>query len=131
LSALFRSAREAKTAGVRPNEHREERDGGREQHDRCVEARVLEPRNGELLDRGEQRVHTGIRHQQSGGAAERSQQQVLDQQLAHDPAAARAERGAHGQLALPVGGAGEQETADVGARDEQDEPDRPPEHRER
>jgi hypothetical protein len=44
--------------------------------------------------------------------------------LPDEPPAARAERGAHGQLALARAGAHQQQVGDVGARDEQHEADR-------
>ena len=48
----------------------------------------------------------------------------LGQELRHQAPASRSQRAAQGQLALPMGRAREEEVRDVGAGDEQDEPDR-------
>ena len=55
--------------------------------------------------------------------AEQRQHETLDQQLSHQPSAARAERAAQRDLSLPSGRAAEQHVRDVGARDEQQQPD--------
>ena len=44
-------------------------------------------------------VRPGERQRQAGGTSQHSQQRALGQQLPHEPAAARAERRAEGQLA--------------------------------
>ena len=58
---------------------------------------------------------------QAGGAAEQAEQQAFGQQLADQPAPARAKRGADGDLFLPAGRAREQQIRDIGARDQQHE----------
>ena len=64
------------------------------------------------------------REQQPGGRAERRQHAAFGDQLPHQPAAAGAERGAHGDLAAARFRARDQQVGDVGAGDEQDERDR-------
>ena len=60
----------------------------------------------------------------AGGAAEQAEQQALDQHLAGQAAAAGADGGADGELLGAALGPDEQEVGDVGAGDEQDDPDR-------
>ena len=52
-------------------------------------------------------------------AASTASRQRLDEQLAHEPAAARAERQPHRELLLPIGRAGDEQAGDVGACDQQ------------
>ena len=56
-------------------------------------------------------------------ARDEREQQALGQQLAHQPAARGAERQAHRDLALADRGARQQQVRDVGARDQQHQPD--------
>ena len=66
----------------------------------------------------------------SDAAGER-QQHAFGQQLADDAAAAGADRGADRDLALPAGGADQQQVGDVGAGDQQHEADRAEQHQQR
>ena len=59
--------------------------------------------------------------EQPGCAAEHSQHETLDNQLADDARAAGAERDPHRHLFLPIDGAGEQQVRDIGAGDEEHE----------
>ena len=60
-----------------------------------------------------------------------SQHAAFGEELTHQPAASGAERGAHGQLALPRRSAREQQVRDVGAGDQQDECDGAEQHEQR
>jgi hypothetical protein len=60
---------------------------------------------------------------QAQRAAKEGQQDAFHEQLPDDAGAAGPERDANGHFARAVGGSGEQEVGDVGARDEQDEAD--------
>ena len=64
-------------------------------------------------------------------AADQAQQDRLGDELANQPRAARADRGAHRQLALPRRAARQQQVRDVGARDEQHQSDRAEQHQQR
>ena len=63
------------------------------------------------------------REQQSGSGSQRHQHDAFGQQLADQPAAARANRQPHRHLVLPRRGAGEQQVGDIGAADEQHDAD--------
>ena len=74
-----------------------------------------------------QRVGHESRQQRHGGRRDRDAEQAagacehhaLGQQLTHETLAARAHRGAHGELAAPLQRAREEQVREVGARDEQ------------
>ena len=59
---------------------------------------------------------------------EGGEQQRFDEQLAHEPPAARAERQADGDFGAPIGRAGDEQAGDVGAGDEQHQAHRQREH---
>ena len=59
------------------------------------------------------------RHDHSERGADRREQHALDEQLAHDAAARRADRQPHGDLALAGGRASQQQIREVGAGDQQ------------
>ena len=61
------------------------------------------------------------RDQQASGAADQAEQQAFGQHLAQQSTPPGAERRSNRQLALPRGGAGEQQVRDVGAGNQQDE----------
>jgi hypothetical protein len=65
-----------------------------------------------------QQRHGEIRHEQPGRAAQRAQQQTLDQELADDLPARRAHREPDGDLSPAARGAGQQQPGDVGAAGE-------------
>ncbi len=65
---------------------------------------------------------TGEQHTDRCGA--QRQQDAFRQQLAHDPSAFGAQRGANGELALARRGARQQQIGDISAGDDQDESDR-------
>ena len=91
-----------------------------ERDDRCA--------RGDQID---QRAAAPEREQDAGRGAEQRQQQALDQQLARDEPARRAERQPDAQLALPRGGLREQEIGHVRARDEQHHRDDAEQHEQR
>ena len=70
--------------------------------------------------------HSATHH--AARAAERGEHEPFAQELADDPAAARAERGADGDFAPAGGAAREQQVRDVGARDQQHRRDRREQH---
>ena len=102
--------------GGRGGEQREGEDAG-------VDVDFAEPR---------QRVATeALQHADAEGgqgesehAAEGSQQQALDQELANEPLPARTERSPHGELAHASGRTHEHQVGDVDAREQQDERNR-------
>ena len=63
--------------------------------------------------------------------ANRRQHHALDQQLADNARARRADREAHGDLTLARGGARQQQVREVGAGDQQHEPGRRQQHDQR
>ena len=71
------------------------------------------------------------RHDQPKDRATAGEQQALDEALAHDRSAARPERQTNGHLLLACGAAREQQVRNVGAGDEQHEPDHPHQHENR
>ena len=80
---------------------------------------------------GEQRADADDAENRPEHAAGERQHDALGQQLAHDAAAARADGGAHGNLAPPAGRAHEQQVGDVRAGDQQHEADGADEHQQR
>jgi hypothetical protein len=64
----------------------------------------------------------------SGGAAEERQQKAFGEELANEPGAAGTESRTHRDLMLARGGAGEQQTGDIHAGDEQHDPDHRHQH---
>ena len=127
--------RQIRTRRVKRREDAEEharghRDpGGKEQH------LPGEARRGRI-DRAERQIgrHDADRpaeHHEPRDAAQRREQTRLEQQLAYELTAARANREPHGHLRRAAGGAREQQVRDVGARDEQDDQRDDLENRER
>ena len=72
----------------------------------------VEPRQAGVGDAGAEETAAG------------GEEQALGEKLAHEPAPARAERGAHGDLALAHGAAREGEVREVGAGDQHEQADR-------
>ena len=66
-------------------------------------------------------LHADAREHEAEHAADDRQQHALGHELAQQPAAAGAERGAHRELAMPRLGARQQQVGEVGARDQQHE----------
>ena len=96
---------------------------GRKAQDAQVEMRLQHhpfDRSGEHRN---QERRAPPREQQSGAGAQRHQHEAFGQQLADQPAAARANREPHRHLVLPRGGAGEQQVGDIGAADEEHDAD--------
>ena len=119
----------------RGNEAEEER--GQERHtggeggDARVEADLGEARKVRRAV-GAQQIDTPEGDPDGGRAGEGREQQVLGEELAEDPAAAGADGGSDGELALAGAVAGEEEVGDVHAGDQDDEADRAeedPQHR--
>jgi len=71
--------------------------------------------------RSDEQVHTPAGQQGAGSPARQRQDHALDQRLADEPPARRAERGPNRQLPLARGRPGEHQVGDVGAGDEQHE----------
>ena len=82
-------------------------------------------------DERQQTLRQHERERQAGHAAGERQDQALDEQLAHQPAARRAEREAHGNLLLPHEASSDQQVRHVGARDEEHQADHAHQHDER
>ena len=78
------------------------------------------PRDGAASDVGER---------QSGDAANRREQQALDQHLPQDACAPGAEREPHAHLPLPPRAARQHQRGDVGAGEQQDETEKDHQHR--
>ena len=93
-----------------------DRDRQREQQHVHVEARRERDRH-RVGGEASQDVDAGVGDDETGESAEDGEHQVFGQHLTDEPAAARAERRAHGQLLLAMTAAREQQVGDVGARD--------------
>jgi hypothetical protein len=96
-------------------QHRREQ---REEENALIDPDGMQAGNLDRAD-ADQRVDAPQGDDGAAGAAERREDEPLAQELANDPAAARAERGANRDLAPPGGAAREQQVRHVGARDEQ------------
>ena len=70
------------------------------------------------------RANADSRQQDSEHASEKRQHRALGQALAHQPAAARAERHAHGKLPLAGNRARQQQAGHIHARNQQHQADR-------
>ena len=70
---------------------------------------------------GLKKLRTPRSDQQACSATDQTEQQAFGQHLAQQSAPSGAERRPNRELALPRGGAGEQQVRDVGAGDQQDE----------
>ncbi len=123
-------------AGVE-RRRRAEDERGRDRHGQHEEHHAPVDRD-ERLARQIVRRHQQLqpaRHRVAGGDAERAagqrEQQTLGQELADDPRSARAERGAHHDLALAGGAARHGDIGEVRAADEQQHADRRHQHVER
>ena len=81
--------------------------------------------------RGTSEIDTAVGDPDGGSAAIERDHQVFGQQLPHDAAARSADGHAHAELAPAVGRAREQHVRDVGARDEEHERHRGPQHEHR
>ena len=115
-------ARGAASAGAKPEQHAGgDRDQRGKAEDLPVEVRG-EPRDRAASDVGER---------QSGDAADRREQQALDQHLPQDACAPGAEREPHAHLALPPRSARQHQRGDVGTREQQDQPEKDHQHRDR
>jgi hypothetical protein len=74
--------------------------------------------------RGQDQASPPPGEQQADRGAAQRQQDAFRQQLAHDASAVGAQRGANGELTPSSRGARQQQIGDVGAGDDQHEPDR-------
>ena len=97
-----------------------ERDGERESEHAQVQGE-RNPQRQELRRDAFQHCHSHPGNRDAEAAAERREREVLGQQLAHEPGAAGAERGANRQLLLTLAAAGQQQVGDVGAGNQQHE----------
>ena len=108
----------------------DERHRRREEQQPCVDARVLEPRQ---RDRG-RRDEPADRRDRDDDAERRAdggEQHAFGQELPYETRAARADGRADGDLALPDGGAREQQARHVRARDQEQKGRRAEEREER
>ena len=92
-----------------------------ERADTVVERDVFRARHRSRCQ-GAQRIERPRRNEESQAAAEHGQEQALSQEQSGDSQAARPQGRSHGDLALPRGRAREEETCDVGARDQENQP---------
>ena len=111
-----RNRAEGETGGDREDERETRATWHRRQSDRGAAAAPAQRLRTSLQRGGGQA--------QAGGAAEEAEQQALDQHLARQAAAAGADGGADGELLGPPLGPDQQQVGDVGAGDQQDDPDR-------
>ena len=120
LSALCGSTRPAANAGAMPKSRpAAKRHGKGEEQDGRVDLDAWQSRQVCRADRLEH-AQAAFGDQHAGHGAERSaSSSAFDQQLAHEPAAARAERGTQAQFPPPLRAAREQQVGDVRARDQQ------------
>ena len=99
----------------------ERRDQPRDEHT-SVDPDVLDSRNAGRRER-QQQLRAPRRQEHAEHAAHHGERGALGQELANQPPASRAERGANRQLPVPRDASGRQQIGDVDARDEQHEPD--------
>ena len=123
-SGDWTSARAARTAGTSPTSIPQTRDTAR------VKAKVRVSIRGSLSvgsadgSRLSDRGRSDQRDDDAAKTAQASEHGAFDQQLSDEPAMAGAERRANGELVHATRPAREQQVGDIGAHDEQDEPDR-------
>ena len=86
----------------------------------AVDGNRREPREARRRQRLKE-LRAPRRDQQACGAADQAEQQAFGQHLAQQSTPPGAERRPNRELALPRGGAREQQVRDVGAGDQQDE----------
>ena len=114
-----KSVRAARSAGTRPKITALARVSATAKTSTAPSTRAwkMRGRRGGPRHREQLRRPTGDRNAADGAGGR--EHEAFGQQLADDPPSARAERGAHGELARAARAAGQQEVGDVGARDEQ------------
>jgi hypothetical protein len=111
-------------------ERRRERDGHGETENDRMNGDFVEPRHVGRADLDED-PQPRVGEQQAERAADRTDHEAFDEQLARQAAAPRAERGAHRELLPACIGPNQHQIRDVRARDEQHRTDRAHEHPER
>ena len=117
-------AREARSAGARPtSKRRGKRHGRGEREQPPVDLHVEE--HGVRLRRQlpDEQAAAPVRDAEAGERARGREQQDLDEQLAREAPARRAQRQAHAELVASRGGARQEQIGDVGAGDQQHERD--------
>jgi hypothetical protein len=102
----------------------------RECQDRGVDPDAIGTRQPRLEDRWQQ-IDAPHRHEQAEQATGHGKRRALGHQLPDEPAAAGAERDTDRHLTLADGGPCEHEVRDVRAGDQQQQPDRPKQDRQR
>ena len=115
--------RDAKSRREAEDDPGQERQGQRERQDLTVDLDQLGPGDPSLGRESQQGGHAPARQEDAAQAACQRHESALGEQLPDEPRAAGAERRAHRDLALPAGRAGQQQIRDVGAGDQQHEPD--------
>jgi len=95
---------------------REEQDGSIQPDDRLRG-------NDARRNHGDEGLEPAPGHERAEGGASQGQNEAFDQELAHEPPAARAQGGPDGELLLARGGPGEEEIGHVAAADEQEQAD--------
>jgi hypothetical protein len=116
-------AREAQRVRSRARERAHDRQQQREREHPLAQADLAEPGHVHGAERDD-RVHADARERQPEPAAENGHERVLGDELPHQAPAARAERGAHQELALARDAAREQQARDIRPRDQEQQRDR-------
>ncbi|MDQ3137822.1 MAG: hypothetical protein M3Q93_09600 [Gemmatimonadota bacterium] len=107
-----------------------ERHREREEHHGRIDADLIHARQIRRIDR-DQRPHSPEREEQAQASAGQRQQHALGQELTHEPLPAGAKRGPDGDLLRAGRGARQQQIGDVGACDQEHEPDGAQQHQQR
>ena len=118
--ALETRSRRAERGHEPEQERARDRAHEREAEHAEIDARLLEPRNT-LRTHRQHRPQERERQPESGRHAGERQHSRLREQLAHETAASRPERGPDRQLPSADGAAGDEQVGDVGAGDEEHE----------
>ena len=108
----------------------DERDRNREREHRQAQSGVREAGNGGGAE-ADENAHARIGERYPESASGDAEESAFAEELSEHPSPAGSERGSQRDLPLAARGSREQETRDVGAGDEEHEPDRTPEDEER
>ena len=128
LSASLRSDRPARTAGSVPASMPVSIDTASANSSTRASIEISSALGTWLASSVEADVSVAVREQKPERAAGGREQQRFDQQLLKHASASRAKRRANRDLLASAQGAGEEQVADVGAGDEQDQPDGAEQH---
>ena len=133
---ILQRGREVRLRRTQRGRETEEKPGRERQREVECEHAVIDRAGDHMRRLGrwqepEQELRRPRRDREPEPAADRGEQDALDEQLADDAAAARAEREAHGDLPLPRRRACDEQARDVRARDQQHADDDPEEQPQR